>query len=110
MELTNWHLTCIRVLDPKIRAFPLVTEEGAEADARASEARQMPGDLIGPLGTPIAHKDIYNSATQEFATGGHSFDVLWPLGASVPSFEDGSDRTERAEVAVICPCAHCKSK
>jgi aspartyl-tRNA(Asn)/glutamyl-tRNA(Gln) amidotransferase subunit A len=117
VELTNWHLARIRALDPKIRAFLLVTEERALADARAAEARQMSGDLIGPLdGIPIAHKDIYNTAgirttaqsrllehnvpredatavrrltdagtvllgklaTQEFAIGGHSFDLPWP--------------------------------
>jgi aspartyl-tRNA(Asn)/glutamyl-tRNA(Gln) amidotransferase subunit A len=117
VELTNWHLARIRALDPKIRAFLLVTEERALADAHAAEARQMSGDLIGPLdGIPIAHKDIYNTAgiqttaqsrllehnvpredatavrrltdagtvllgklaTQEFAMGGHSFDLPWP--------------------------------
>lgn len=63
VELTRAHLARIAALNPALHAFLLVTEERALADARAAEARQMAGDLRGPLdGIPIAHKDIYNTA------------------------------------------------
>jgi aspartyl-tRNA(Asn)/glutamyl-tRNA(Gln) amidotransferase subunit A len=63
VELTRMHLDRIRRLDPQLKAFLLVTEERALADAKAAEARQMAGTLRGPLdGIPIAHKDIYNTA------------------------------------------------
>jgi aspartyl-tRNA(Asn)/glutamyl-tRNA(Gln) amidotransferase subunit A len=71
VELTKAHLARIRALNPTLNAFVLVTEERALADARASEARQMAGNLRGPLdGIPIAHKDIYNTA--DIRTTAHS--------------------------------------
>ncbi len=63
VELAKTQLDRIRRLDPKLNAFLLVTEDRALADARAAEARQMSGALLGRLdGIPIAHKDIYNTA------------------------------------------------
>ena len=63
IELTRSHLDRIGRLNPSLNAFLLVTEERALADAKAAEARQMAGTLLGPLdGIPIAHKDIYNTA------------------------------------------------
>jgi aspartyl-tRNA(Asn)/glutamyl-tRNA(Gln) amidotransferase subunit A len=63
VELTRAHLARIGALNGKLDAFLVVTEERALADARAAEARQMAGNLRGPLdGIPIAHKDIYNTA------------------------------------------------
>jgi aspartyl-tRNA(Asn)/glutamyl-tRNA(Gln) amidotransferase subunit A len=63
VELTEAHLARIRALNPTLNAFVLVTEERALADARAAEARQMAGNLRGPLdGIPIAHKDIFSTA------------------------------------------------
>ena len=71
MELAEAHLARIRALNPTLNAFVLVAEERATADARAAEARQMAGDLIGPLdGIPIGHKDIFNTAG--IRTTGHS--------------------------------------
>jgi aspartyl-tRNA(Asn)/glutamyl-tRNA(Gln) amidotransferase subunit A len=71
VELTTAHLARIRALNPALNAFVLVTEERALADARASEARQMAGNLRGPLdGIPIAHKDIYSTA--DIRTTAHS--------------------------------------
>src|SRR4051812_46520501 len=71
VELTRMHLDRIRRLDPQLKAFLLVTEERALADAKAAEARQMAGELRGPLdGIPIAHKDIY--ATAGIRTTAHS--------------------------------------
>ena len=63
VELAKSQLDRIRRLDPRLNAFLLVTEERAMADAKAAEARQMAGGLLGKLdGIPIAHKDIYNTA------------------------------------------------
>ena len=63
VELAKTHLERIRRLDPALKAFLVVTEERALADARASEARQMSNARLGPLdGIPIGHKDIYNTA------------------------------------------------
>ncbi|MSP04789.1 MAG: amidase [Acetobacteraceae bacterium] len=71
VELTSFHLDRIKVLNPQLHAFLLVTEERAVADARAAESRQMAGTLRGLLdGIPIAHKDIYNTAN--IRTTGHS--------------------------------------
>ena len=63
VELAKTQLERIRRLDPQLHAFLLVTEERALADAKAAEARQKSGSLLGPLdGIPIAHKDIYCTA------------------------------------------------
>jgi aspartyl-tRNA(Asn)/glutamyl-tRNA(Gln) amidotransferase subunit A len=63
VELAKTQLERIHRLDPKLHAFLLITEERALADAKAAEARQMSGNLRGPLdGIPIAHKDIYCTA------------------------------------------------
>jgi aspartyl-tRNA(Asn)/glutamyl-tRNA(Gln) amidotransferase subunit A len=63
VELATEHLARISMLDPRLHAFLLVTQDRAMADARAAEARQMAGTLRGRLdGIPIAHKDIYNTA------------------------------------------------
>ena len=71
VELTRACLGRIERIDPALRAFLLVTEERAMADARASEARIMRDGPKGPLdGIPIAHKDIYNTAG--IRTTGHS--------------------------------------
>jgi aspartyl-tRNA(Asn)/glutamyl-tRNA(Gln) amidotransferase subunit A len=71
VELAKDHLKQIQTLNPVLNAFILVSEERALADARASEARQMADELLGPLdGIPIAHKDIFNTAG--IATTGHS--------------------------------------
>ena len=63
VELTKAHLERIKRLDPSLNAFLLVTEDRALSDAKAAEARQMSGGLLGRLdGIPIAHKDIYGTA------------------------------------------------
>jgi aspartyl-tRNA(Asn)/glutamyl-tRNA(Gln) amidotransferase subunit A len=71
VELTQYCLDRIALLDPLLHPFILLTEERALADAKASEARMMSGTSKGPLdGIPIAHKDIYNTAG--IATTAHS--------------------------------------
>jgi aspartyl-tRNA(Asn)/glutamyl-tRNA(Gln) amidotransferase subunit A len=71
VELTQSCLDRIKLLDPQLNAFLLVTQRRAMADARAAEARIMAGLSRGRLdGIPIAHKDIYNTA--HIRTTGHS--------------------------------------
>jgi aspartyl-tRNA(Asn)/glutamyl-tRNA(Gln) amidotransferase subunit A len=49
--------------NPDLHAFIRLTPEVARAQAKAAEARQMQGGLLGPLdGIPIGHKDIYETA------------------------------------------------
>ena len=50
--------------DGVLHSFIRTTPEQALADARASEARHQAGTALGPLdGIPIAHKDIYETAS-----------------------------------------------
>ena len=63
VELAKDCLARIARLDLDLHAFVAVTEDRALADARAAEARQMRGELRGPLdGVPFAHKDIVGTA------------------------------------------------
>src|SRR5690242_17626566 len=71
VELTQACLDRMAQLDDTLHAFILPTPDRAMADARASEARVMAGNALGPLdGIPIGHKDIYNTAG--IRTTGHS--------------------------------------
>lgn len=59
VELTQSMLRRIEALDPRLRAYALVTPETALMQARASEARITRGEPLGLLdGVPIALKDL----------------------------------------------------
>jgi aspartyl-tRNA(Asn)/glutamyl-tRNA(Gln) amidotransferase subunit A len=59
VELTQAHLDRIRAVDPKVKAFTLVTDELALQQAREADKRFASGDNIHPLtGIPIAIKDV----------------------------------------------------
>lgn len=63
VELARAALARAELLQPTLHAFIRLTPERALAEARAAEARQMAGQLRGPLdGIPIAHKDIFETA------------------------------------------------
>jgi len=63
VELTQTCFERVKALDGTLHSFLLPTEERAMADAKASEARMMSGNLKTKLdGIPIGHKDIYNTA------------------------------------------------
>lgn len=71
VELAQESLARAERLDPGLHAFIRLTPDTALAQARAAEARQVQGDLRGPLdGIPIGHKDIYETAG--IPTTGHS--------------------------------------
>ena len=75
VELAQSSLARAEALNPRIHAFIRITPEPALAAARAAEARQMAGQLRGPLdGIPIAHKDIY--CTAGIATTAHSAQLI----------------------------------
>ena len=63
VELTDAVLARIERLNPKLNAFLTVTADLAREQARASEARALRNDLIGPLdGIPYSLKDLEPTA------------------------------------------------
>ena len=63
VEIAEAVLERIERLNPKINAFMTVTDKLARAEAKASEARALRGELIGPLdGIPYAIKDLEPTA------------------------------------------------
>ncbi|GAC1364657.1 MAG: Asp-tRNA(Asn)/Glu-tRNA(Gln) amidotransferase subunit GatA [Ktedonobacteraceae bacterium] len=59
VEITQAHLERIRAVDPKVKAFTLVTDELALQQARDADKRFASGENIHPLtGIPIAIKDV----------------------------------------------------
>jgi aspartyl-tRNA(Asn)/glutamyl-tRNA(Gln) amidotransferase subunit A len=60
VEATKACLGRIREVDGQVRAFLHVDEEGALAQAQASDQRRQEGRPLGPLdGVPVALKDIF---------------------------------------------------
>ena len=62
VELTRALLKRIEVVDPKISAFLLVTNQRAMTAARAAEKAVMAGQKGRLLGIPLAYKDIFDTA------------------------------------------------
>lgn len=61
VKLTEYFLTRIASLDPKLGAFRLVCRERAMAEARATEMALRAGQDLGPLhGIPYAAKDLFD--------------------------------------------------
>lgn len=59
VELTQAHLDRIRKVEPKVKAFTLVTDDLALQQARAADRRLASGDNLHPLtGIPLAIKDV----------------------------------------------------
>src|SRR5437762_6999996 len=59
VELTQAHLDRIREVDPKVKAFTLVTDDLALQQAEAADRRIASGDNLHPLtGIPLAIKDV----------------------------------------------------
>jgi aspartyl-tRNA(Asn)/glutamyl-tRNA(Gln) amidotransferase subunit A len=61
VELTQAHLDRIRTLDPKVRAFLVVTEALALAAAERADQRRQAGDDTPLLGIPFAIKDVLST-------------------------------------------------
>ncbi|MBV9709206.1 MAG: Asp-tRNA(Asn)/Glu-tRNA(Gln) amidotransferase subunit GatA [Chloroflexi bacterium] len=59
VELTQAHLDRIRAVDPKVKAFTLVTDELALQQAKEADRRIASGTQLAPLtGIPLAIKDV----------------------------------------------------
>ncbi|GHO84205.1 Asp-tRNA(Asn)/Glu-tRNA(Gln) amidotransferase subunit GatA [Dictyobacter formicarum] len=59
VELTQAHLDRIREIEPKVKAFTLVTDELALQQAREADKRLASGENLHPLtGIPLAIKDV----------------------------------------------------
>ncbi len=59
VEVARASLDRVRVVEPAVNAFVWVDEEGALAQARASEARWRAGEQLGALdGVPVTVKDL----------------------------------------------------
>jgi aspartyl-tRNA(Asn)/glutamyl-tRNA(Gln) amidotransferase subunit A len=59
VEVARMSLDRVRAVDPTVNAFVWVDEEGALAQARASEARWRAGEPLGALdGVPVTVKDL----------------------------------------------------
>ncbi len=59
VELTQAHLDRIRAVEPKVKAFTLVTDDLAIKQAREADRRLASGENVHPLtGIPIAIKDV----------------------------------------------------
>ena len=62
VEATKAILARIDTLDPKLKAYAIVTRDRALADAKARDAETAAGKSRGPLhGVPIAVKDLCNT-------------------------------------------------
>ncbi len=59
VELTQAHLDRIRTVEPKVKAFTLVTDDLAMKQAREADQRLTNGENLHPLtGIPLAVKDV----------------------------------------------------
>lgn len=60
VEVMQAHLDQINRVNPKVNAVVTLDAEGAMAKARAADAKQAKGEVLGPLhGLPVAHKDLF---------------------------------------------------
>ncbi len=81
-EVTRAALARIAATDGALHAFLAVEEEGALADARASDARRARGEARSPLdGVPVALKDIFLTRGTETTAGSRI------LAGFVPPFD-----------------------
>ncbi len=59
-EVMQAHLAQIERVNPKVNCMVTLQAEKALEQARAADARQAKGEVLGPLhGLPIAHKDLF---------------------------------------------------
>jgi aspartyl-tRNA(Asn)/glutamyl-tRNA(Gln) amidotransferase subunit A len=78
-EATRACLERIRQVDPKVRAFLRVDEEGALAAARASDARRKAGRPASALdGVPVGLKDLFLTEGVETTAGSRILEGFVP--------------------------------
>jgi aspartyl-tRNA(Asn)/glutamyl-tRNA(Gln) amidotransferase subunit A len=90
-------LDVIRRREPQLRAFLLVDEEGALAQARAVDQRRRRGEPQGPLaGVPVALKDVLCTKGQRTTCGSRM------LANYVPPYDaDVVERLRRADAVLL---------
>jgi len=60
VEIMQAHLAQIERVNPKVNAIVTLDAEGALAQAKAADEKQVRGEELGPLhGLPMAHKDLF---------------------------------------------------
>ena len=85
VEIVKSQLARIRELDSTLKAYALVTEDSALAQARAAEAEILAGNYRGPLhGVPIAVKDLF------FTKGVRTQGGLKGLSSHVPDLDSAA--------------------
>ncbi|MBB4863502.1 aspartyl-tRNA(Asn)/glutamyl-tRNA(Gln) amidotransferase subunit A [Pseudomonas nitritireducens] len=83
-ELTTALLARIQQLDPQLNSFITVTEESAQAQARAADERRAKGETGALLGAPIAHKDLFCTQGVRTSCGSKILDAfVSPYDATV---------------------------
>jgi aspartyl-tRNA(Asn)/glutamyl-tRNA(Gln) amidotransferase subunit A len=95
--LTEQSLAAIRRREPQLRAFLLVDEDGARAQARSVDQRRRRGEPLGPLaGLPVALKDVLCTRGQRTTSGSKILaDFIPPYDAHVV------ERLRRADAVLI---------
>jgi Asp-tRNA(Asn)/Glu-tRNA(Gln) amidotransferase A subunit family amidase len=84
VELVDTILARLDRLNPILHAFLTVTDDHARDLARASEARAMSGELLGPLdGIPYSLKDLEATAGIRTTLGSKFFEAQVPTQDSV---------------------------
>ncbi len=86
VEVAQAVLARIGALNPRLNAFCLVDDAGALASARASEARWMKGEPLGPLdGVPASIKDIVLARGWPTLRGSRTVDAQGPWTDDAPA-------------------------
>jgi aspartyl-tRNA(Asn)/glutamyl-tRNA(Gln) amidotransferase subunit A len=79
VALAEQYLDVIRLREPGLKAFLLVDEEGARAQARAVDEKRRRGESLGPLaGLPVALKDVLCTRGQRTTAGSKILDNFVP--------------------------------
>lgn len=80
VELTEAHLDRIRAIEPKVKAFTLVTDDLALKQARDADQRLASGENLHPLtGIPIAIKDVICTKDITTTAGSRMLENFKPL-------------------------------
>ncbi len=86
VEVTRTILARIEALNPRLNAFCLIDGEAALRDARASEARWLRGEPLGPLdGVPASIKDLILTRGWPTLRGSRTVDPAGPWDADAPA-------------------------